>query len=324
VAGCFEAVAEGAALVKQIEDETDGDQSEFGSALDLLAESQSALRMAIGALEGPVDSDQTEVFRWLKTTASENQIFIQRYMRLDDPADPAHWRELIARMEAVDARFRDGHRRTKQRRKLLGKVRHKASLIAGDPQGASDQWPLLAATVHELVTDGMPPSNREVRELLLPVFDQAPELAEMPRGFEMVLREIDRFVAMSPPPETPVAAPPSREVTETANLLRGRSLALIGGDKRAAAYQALKEAFGLQDLIWIETREHESIDSFEAYVARPDVAAVVLAIRWSSHSYGEVRDFCEKHGKPLVRLPAGYNPNQVAAQIMSQCSDRLK
>jgi hypothetical protein len=76
-------------------------------------------------------------------------------------------------------------------------------------------------------------------------------------------------------------------------------------------------------LIWIETRAHESIEGFEPYVARPNVAAVVLAIRWSSHSYGEVKDFCDKHGKPLVRLPGGYNVNQVAAQIMSQCSERL-
>ena len=46
--------------------------------------------------------------------------------------------------------------------------------------------------------------------------------------------------------------------------------------------------------------------------------AVLLAIRWSSHSYGEVRDYCEKHGKHFVRLPGGYNPNQVAHQILQQ------
>jgi hypothetical protein len=48
------------------------------------------------------------------------------------------------------------------------------------------------------------------------------------------------------------------------------------------------------------------------------VTTVLLAIRWSSHSYGEVRDFCEKHGKLFVRLPGGYNPNQVAHQILLQ------
>lgn len=62
-----------------------------------------------------------------------------------------------------------------------------------------------------------------------------------------------------------------------------------------------------------ESREHESIEGFAPYVARPDVAAVILAIRWSNHSFGNVRMFCEQHDKPLVRLPGGYNPRQLAA-----------
>ena len=45
---------------------------------------------------------------------------------------------------------------------------------------------------------------------------------------------------------------------------------------------------------------------------------------WASHSYGEVKSFCEQYGKPLVRLPAGYSPNQVAAQILRQSSEQLE
>jgi hypothetical protein len=50
---------------------------------------------------------------------------------------------------------------------------------------------------------------------------------------------------------------------------------------------------------------------------------VLLAIRWSSHSFGDVKRSCDRHGKPMVRLPGGYSPNQVAAQILAQCSGRL-
>ena len=74
----------------------------------------------------------------------------------------------------------------------------------------------------------------------------------------------------------------------------------------------------------VATREHQSIEGFEAYIARADVAVVLLAIRWSSHSFGDIKAFCDRHGKPLVRLPAGYHPNQVALQVVSQCSGRLK
>ncbi|HVC98270.1 MAG TPA: hypothetical protein VND64_31655 [Pirellulales bacterium] len=34
--------------------------------------------------------------------------------------------------------------------------------------------------------------------------------------------------------------------------------------------------------------------------------------------------FCERHGKPLVRLPKGYNSNEVARQILEQCGERLQ
>jgi hypothetical protein len=86
----------------------------------------------------------------------------------------------------------------------------------------------------------------------------------------------------------------------------------------------LKTALGLKDLIWIETREHQSIEGFEPAIARPDVAVVLLAIRWSSHAFGDVKRYCDRHGKLLVRLPGGYNPNQVAAQILSQGSGQLE
>src|SRR5205085_7156576 len=95
------------------------------------------------------------------------------------------------------------------------------------------------------------------------------------------------------------------------------------GERRPSAVDALAQAFGLRELIWIETREHQTHAVFEPYVARDDVAAVVLAIRWSSHGFGEVKEFCDKYGKPLVRLPAGYSPNQVAYHLLRQVGDRL-
>jgi hypothetical protein len=98
---------------------------------------------------------------------------------------------------------------------------------------------------------------------------------------------------------------------------------LIGGERRPDSYRAIKDAFGLQELYWIEGKEHRSMNDFEPYISKPDVVIVLLAIRWSSHSFGGVRSFCDKYGKIFVRLPGGYNPNQVAAQIMIQASERL-
>jgi hypothetical protein len=178
--------------------------------------------------------------------------------------------------------------------------------------------------VDELVGGGVPPSDREIRELLLSVLDDLPDRDDFPDGFRLVLREIDRFLATRKPPSgATIAHEPTDEVKEARRLLGGRSVVLIGGICRREAQEALRTALGLKEVAWIETREHQSIGSFEPSVARPDVALVLLAIRWSSHAFGDVKQYCDRYGKPLVRLPGGYGPNQVAAQVLAQCSDQL-
>jgi hypothetical protein len=79
----------------------------------------------------------------------------------------------------------------------------------------------------------------------------------------------------------------------------------------------------LSNVEWVASSEHESYRNFESYISRRDVAAVLLLIRWSSHSFGKVKSLCDRHGKPLIRLPGGYNPNQIAAAILAQASNRL-
>ena len=98
---------------------------------------------------------------------------------------------------------------------------------------------------------------------------------------------------------------------------------MIGGNRRRESQESWRKSLGLKDLVWIETKEHQAVEAFEPLIARSDVAVVLLAIRWSSHSFGDVKEFCDRYGKPLVRLPGGYNPAQVAAQILAQCSGRL-
>jgi hypothetical protein len=181
----------------------------------------------------------------------------------------------------------------------------------------------MMEVVEEIVAQGMPPSSPKLRELLLPIIDDLPCGDELP-GFRRVLREIDHYLATRPLSSAcPVSQVTTAEVSEAARLLSGRSAVLIGGTRRPQAQEALRTALGLEDLVWIGTREHQSIRGFERTIARTDVAAVLLAIRWSSHAFGDVKLFCDRYRKPLVRLPGGYNPSQVAAQILAQCGERL-
>src|SRR5690606_23395023 len=138
------------------------------------------------------------------------------------------------------------------------------------------------------------PSNPEIRDLLIPVIDDHAIPEPVPGGFERVLREIDRYLATRPPSSSDASsaattdATATEEVRRVADLLRGTTLVLIGGVRRPHAHEALRSAFELRDVDWVETREHESIDRFEPHVARPGVHVVLLAIRWASHSFGDV------------------------------------
>ncbi len=316
VAGCFDAVAMAISLLRQLVVDVEKNRGVFEQALDLAAEAQSALRAAVEAVEGRPDSDQDKVFHWLRYTATEQQVFIPRFMRLDDHADPTGWRDLQERIGDLDTQIEAIRKQEKQRVNLLGKGKYHARRIM-EGRGSEEDWKKVVGSVDTLVNDGIPPSNPDIRDMLVPIIDEMPEM-EVPPGFQRVLAEIDRYLATQLPPSAEIVKEVSEEVQEVAKLLENKGLLIIGGERRPYAYEALKLAFRLKELIWIPTKEHESVDQFESSVARPEVTAVLLAIRWSSHSYGEVRDFCLTHGKMFVRLPGGYNPNQVAHQILLQ------
>lgn len=323
LAACFEVVGAAIALTRSAMSDNGEQGAIFEQSLDLLAESQSALRASVEAIDGPRDTDQQRVYEWLRSITAERQVYLQRYMRLDDPADPTTWRDIEERIDALDARLQDVRQREKRLQAGLKRVRYHAKVIQ-EKNGSEHDWRVIGQTVDEMVVAGMPPSNRELREILLPVVDAIPDV-ELPENFQAVLRELDRVLATSTPPLEPESIDkPTNEVQEAARLLSNKSVVLIGGERRPHAYQSLKASLKLKELNWIATRDHESLDVFAPHVARQDVALVLLAIRWSSHSYGEVAHLCDQHGKPLVRLPGGYSPNQVAAQIIQQCGNRLK
>ena len=319
----YEVLADAVALAREMIGDLEAHRAFFEPTLDLTAEAQASLRATVERAGGPRDRDQYRAYEWLRGTAQREHIYIKRFMRLDDPADPARLSGLSDRIERLDSRFDEGRKQVKQKKSRISRLRYHSRLIRDGGTGDYD-WRKVLEAVSELVDDGVPPSNIEIREALLPILDQVPEFDEVPRGFDLALREADRYLENLPEPAEPPAPPaPIPEVAEVADLVRGRDLVLIGGQRRPGAAEALRQAFDLRELVWITTRAHQSIESFEPIVARPEVATVLLAIRWSSHSFSDVKIFCDRYGKPLVRLPTGYNPNQVALQILLQCSGQL-
>lgn len=325
--GCYQAAAAAVRTVYQVLQHQPESIDLFRTAAELLAEAQSALKVAVAAVEPKPDSDQNRIFYFLRATAEERHFLIPRFMRVDDPANPRLWRDIIERARPLEEKAKDAQEKKRRTKKRIDKLRYHLGRVS-DRRGsdATHDWERVVATIDELVGDGMPPSAIEIRDALLPLVDDIPEGIEAPKSFQLVLREIDRYLSSRPAgaeEEEERTAERTAQVREVAGLLRGRSVVLIGGERRPYAEDALKEAFQLREVHWLDNREHQSHYPFEPYVARPEVALVLLAIRWSSHGFGEVKDFCDKYGKPVVRLPRGYNPNQVAREILTQVGERL-
>lgn len=321
IAGCFEAAAMAASLLREVVEGGEKYREFLEPMMDLAAEAQSALRIAVQTVNEKPDTDQLQMFLWIRELAREEQILVARYMRLDDPAEPTRWHDLQERIGALDSRIDAIQQKDKERIKLLKKGQYHARSISKGGERTED-WKKVIEVIDTLVTQGVPPSSTDLRDLLVPIIDNLPEGIELPSGFQRVMVEVDRYLSAQSPPSQPVAREVSEEVKRVAAIYQGKSMVLIGGDRRLPAYEALKSAFALKDLIWIATREHESIEGFIPYIARDEVAAVLLAIRWSSHSYGDVKAIAGKHGKEFFWLPGGYNPNQVAHQILEQRGEK--
>ena len=226
VGGCFEAVAAAIALVL---DNGTVRPGRLEQSLPLLAEAQSALRAAIQGIHAPNDPDQLQVFEWLKRTAAQQHVYIKRHMRADDLADPTRWRDLLDRIARVDARYQQTRRRSQKEGAWIDRVRRHLELI-GEGKGAERDWQELIKTIDEMVSEGIAPSNSEIRELLLPVIDELPDRDELPHGFRLVLREIDRFLATRTPSSgAAVSSRTNRRGQGARRLLEGRSAVLIGG-----------------------------------------------------------------------------------------------
>ena len=97
VGGCFEAVAEALRLVQ----DEQGRRAGLERGLPLLAEAQSALRRSLQRLQAPDDPDQLEVYERVREIAARHRIFLKRFMRADDLADPEAWPGRLARIEAL-------------------------------------------------------------------------------------------------------------------------------------------------------------------------------------------------------------------------------
>lgn len=289
------------------------------------AEAQAMMWAGVLDVHRRVDNDQVHLFVHIREFARDSQIYISRYLKKEDRVPADRWPDLLRRLAVLRDELGEARVKGRTRDKGFTNLKYKLKKMGESPATAAIEWPRVLELLEEVVSAGVPASNAEVRELLLPVLDTLPEDQEPGPNADRVFQAVNEYLATRPAPVIEAGEEePSAEVRAVAELLRGRQAVMIGGVERNAARFAIERAFGLSALNWVSTRAHESVTVFEPAVARPEVGVVLLAIRWASHGYGDVKDYCEKYGKPMVYLTGGYNPNQIAHQILAQVGDRLR
>jgi hypothetical protein len=322
-ARCFDLLADAVGLTRKVLGDREIEKEFLRSVMEVVAYAQSALRVAVASVFDRADSDQISAYEWLRSTANNKEMFLMRHMRLDDPADPSSLDEIALSLANTEEEIADRRRAARRKRACLAKLRYHAKLIAEHGETVHDRQSIIES-VEALLREGVPHSNVEIRDSLLPIIGQAREGNDLPQGYSLVLREITRYMdsddeAWDRSPDTAI----DEQIERVATLLGGQTAMLIGGEIRPHALAAIKSALRLKELIWVGVDDIQSVTDFEPYVARPEVTVVLLAIRWSRHSFGEVSKYCDRHGKPFVRLPGGYSPRQLSSQILAQCGDRL-
>jgi hypothetical protein len=305
----------------------DSDELQERFAERVLSQARSLLESLAGAVTDVgqgYDCSQKALLAWLDNARVSQPWVLQALTQLEG-SSPAN---VLGAVSSLTEEINSACRCSKEQRRLFGKARFHAKKIAeakpASPEVLADWW-TLASTLDGLVQRcGVRPSSVDVRCLLLPIHERLPILDAVPPGFDLCLRALDDYLCRNPGSSRGAdPAPDAPCVEEARRLLCDTKVVLIGGDMRPDAKRRIEEALGLKELIWVRSKVHASVEEFRPAISRSDVSLALLAIRWSSHSFVEVKEFCEVSGKPLVWLAGGYNPNQVAHQIMQQASVRL-
>lgn len=325
LAEAFDALSDVAELVLLLGESAPGDRQRRTDAVRNFAAVQSAVRVAAQALRITGDEDQGAAFAWLDATTSSERIYVSRHMRLDDPLDPAHLADVMSDVHAqLDVLHEQAEREAAEYRRLK-QIRYHAGRIGMGKGNVHDADKIVEA-VTELVAYGLPPSNLELRELLLPIADRLPPADGRSREYARVLVDLEGALARDRTGgASPERIPKARigEVRRVQSVLRGTEVVLVGGERRVEHEREIRDAFGLADVHWFTLSQDPSQEEIERTIARPAVAIVLQLIRWSRHRFGDVAQFAESHGKPFVRVPAGYSVNALAHAISEQASERL-
>jgi hypothetical protein len=319
LAGAYEAAAIACELMDRVLPRNDIGL-EIG--LNLAAESQSTLLYAVvdTGRRGP-DTDQIELFIRIRETGAQRRIYIPKYLKRDDRADPDNWKDVLARLQREFEQFKNlpassaipaaANGRGKAE-KTMHSLRYQLKKLKEST--ATADWDWLFKLIDEAVQNGIPANDAELRDLLLPVLNSVPDDVPANAGVAQVYRELDMHLSAHGADDKAIDETPGPSVSKVTGTLGGREIAIVAGLPRPVHQKALVEAFDLGKLHWVSAVDPGT--PIDAEIAKPEIAMVLYSPRWSGLDTATVQAACDRAKKPLVKLTRGLGPNAIAADIV--------
>jgi hypothetical protein len=270
---------------------------------------------------GHHDDQQRRLYQALLDVATERRVRLESLSPDRTEAELESW---AGSLDDTWQRLRDSQGKKGRQTACVAQL----LAVTGDPSfGSSEHDPtVLRAAAEACLEAGIPASNREVRDALLPWFaflDGEEVLAPLVREIQ---KELDRRTERGAlhDEEDPAGEALSPEIQEMlAELLpftRGKRCLFIGGDAREEKRRELEHALELSELVWPEARRTASVYDFEPEIARSDITALI--VRFMRTGFKQAVDFCRTYDTRLVRLPRGLGLTRVITDFHQQLVPR--
>ena len=351
VALCYETLAFAAETATDLDESgvfRGGPPPQF---LYLLAEAQSSLLASLADAPTRSDSDQRDVFLWLKDQTTRYRIYVDRHMRLDDPADPNGSSDLEERIRRASRELSEERQVRRQRGQLLNKIRYHVRKLLHDGALRLSEVESLAAALERGFEAGLERGDRTLVELFAPLREltagaigeaaerltaltetiASPGADAASAGHSSSSANAKSADATSDDENDATTKDPERSARilgEVRALLQGRRVVLLARDITDDEGIALEKELGATSvkvvMVDVESEEAERWKVLDACLADEAVDLFLLGVRLDTDEYQRFKERCLERKTPFVRLPGSFAATAVAHQITRQVGWRLR
>lgn len=327
VAECYETLSFAVERARDLEEAGTFQDGPPRAFLYLLAEAQSALLASI--VDAPVrsDSDQREVFLWLKEQTTRFRIYVDRHMRLDDLADCSQSADLRGRITRLSDELTRDRRDRRQRGQLLGKVRYHVGKLLDEGGATRSEADSLGVALKRWAGAGLDRSDRGLSEALQGLRER---LSGLDRDVIEVLKGIlgeDRAAE----PAADAAGDEDRHVKsleDARQLLSSMNVVLLAPpsssvDAEELAAELCASEFDLSE-VDVDGPKAERDATLEAALAGEGARLFLLGVRLGPEEYNAFKERCLERKFAFVRLPGPLVAPAIAHQVMRQVGWRLR